>query len=133
MGRGLPRLALAALALYPCRAVAAMPSPAAATLITPREAFLAAAIAAMVGCGLFSIALSGRAAPRTHVAVAMLVVLIGGFSLLVLFGAVIGLVLVLYLFAIHPLLGLAGLAGLALGIAAFARWERGRFRSGPPM
>lgn len=53
--------------------------------------------------------------------------------LAVLFGAIIGLVLVLYLFAIHPLLGVVGIVTLGLGIAAFARWERGRFHSGPPM
>lgn len=52
--------------------------------------------------------------------------------LLILFGAVAGLVLVLYLFSIHPLLGLAGLVALALGIALYARWERSRFISGPP-
>jgi len=54
--------------------------------VTEREAFLAAAIAAMIGCGLFSFVLAGRASPRTHVALALLVVLIGGFSLLILFG-----------------------------------------------
>jgi hypothetical protein len=52
--------------------------------------------------------------------------------LAILFGAVGGLVLVLYLFAIHPLLGLAGIIALAIGIAFFARWERNRFPSGPP-
>ncbi len=52
--------------------------------------------------------------------------------LLVLFGAVIGLVLVLYLFSVHLLLGLGGIVALVLGIAFFARWERGRFHSGPP-
>ncbi len=52
--------------------------------------------------------------------------------LLILFGAVGGLVLVLYLFSIHPLLGLVGLVALALGIALYARWERSRFISGPP-
>jgi hypothetical protein len=51
-----------------------------------REAFLGAAIAAMIGCGLFSFLLAGRASPRTHIALALLVVLIGGFSLLILFG-----------------------------------------------
>jgi len=54
--------------------------------LTEREGFLAAAIAAMIGCGLFSFVLAGRVSLRTHVAVALLVVLIGGFSLLVLFG-----------------------------------------------
>jgi hypothetical protein len=51
-----------------------------------REAFLAAAIAAMMLCGVASFALSGRVAERTHVALAMLSVLIGGFGLFVLFG-----------------------------------------------
>lgn len=53
--------------------------------------------------------------------------------LAILFGSVIGLVGVFYLFSIHPLLGLLGLVGLAIGVALYARWERGRFRSGPPM
>lgn len=51
-----------------------------------REAFLAAAIAAMILCGVASFALTGRVAERTHVALAMLSVLIGGFGLFVLFG-----------------------------------------------
>jgi hypothetical protein len=54
--------------------------------LTEREGFLATAIAAMIGCGLFSFGLAGRASRRTQVALALLVVLIGGFSLLVLFG-----------------------------------------------
>lgn len=53
--------------------------------------------------------------------------------LAILFGAVLGLVGVFYLFAVHPLLGLIGIVVLALGVAFYARWERGRFRSGPPM
>jgi len=54
-----------------------------------REAFLAAAIGAMMACGLLSFWLRRRASERTHVALAMLVVLIGGFGLLVLFGGVL--------------------------------------------
>lgn len=50
----------------------------------------------------------------------------------VLFGAVGGLVLVLYLFAVHALLGIAAVLALVLGIALYARWERDKFRPGPP-
>jgi CHASE2 domain-containing sensor protein len=53
---------------------------------TPREVFLAAAIAAMIACGLTSFFLAGRVAERTHVALATLVVLIGGFCLFTVFG-----------------------------------------------
>ena len=59
------------------------PDPAAAT---PRECFLAAAIGAMIACGLTSFFLSGRVTTRTHVALAMLAVLIGAFGLFTLFG-----------------------------------------------
>jgi CHASE2 domain-containing sensor protein len=55
---------------------------------TPREMFLAAGIAAMIACGLTSFFLAGRVTQRTHVALAMLVVLIGGFCLFTLFGLV---------------------------------------------
>ena len=55
---------------------------------TPREIFLAAGIGAMIACGLTSFFLAGRVTERTHVALAMLVVLIGGFCLFVLFGLV---------------------------------------------
>jgi uncharacterized membrane protein len=54
--------------------------------ITGREAFLASAIAAIMLCGVLSFLLLGRVSERTHVALAMLVVLIGGFGELVLFG-----------------------------------------------
>jgi hypothetical protein len=54
--------------------------------VTPREMFLAAGIGAMVACGVTSFFLVGRVTERTHVALAMLVVLIGGFSLFTLFG-----------------------------------------------
>lgn len=64
----------------------ALASVAGAPTLSAREAFLAAAIAAMVGCGLASFLLSGRVAERTHVALALIVVLIGGFCLLTLFG-----------------------------------------------
>lgn len=52
--------------------------------------------------------------------------------LAILFGAMIGLVVCLYLFAIHPLIGVAGIVVLFMGIAMFARWERGRHPTGPP-
>jgi hypothetical protein len=51
-----------------------------------RETFLAAAIAAMMLLGVTKYALFGRMSERTHVAIALLGVLIGGFALLVLFG-----------------------------------------------
>jgi peptidoglycan/LPS O-acetylase OafA/YrhL len=57
--------------------------------VTGREAFLTAAIAAMMLCGLLSFLLLGRASERTHVALAMLGVLTGGFGLLVLFGGLL--------------------------------------------
>src|SRR6516164_8521954 len=55
---------------------------------TPREMFLAAGIGAMVMCGLTSFFLAGRVTERTHVALALLVVLIGGFCLFALFGMI---------------------------------------------
>jgi len=74
---------------------------------TGRETFLAVAIAAMMLCGLANFALFGRVSERTHVALAMLGALAGGFSLLVLFGgalyenpiaAVIGVLLLVGMF-----------------------------------
>ena len=55
---------------------------------TPREMFLAAGIGAMVVCALTSFFLAGHVTERTHVALATLVVLIGGFCLFALFGLV---------------------------------------------
>jgi hypothetical protein len=78
--------ALLALLAGSAHAAAAAPGITVAGDITPREAFLAAAIAAMAGCGLLSFFLGGRTSERTHVALALLVVLIGGFGLLTLFG-----------------------------------------------
>jgi hypothetical protein len=80
------RFAGIALAIAAGPAMAATPAAAAAVAVTPREAFLAASIAAMIGCALLSFVLGGRVSTRTQVALAMLVVLIGGFSLLGLFG-----------------------------------------------
>ena len=59
-----------------------------AVLATPREMFLAAGIGAMIACALTSCFLAGRVTERTHTALAMLVVLIGGFCLFALFGLV---------------------------------------------
>jgi CHASE2 domain-containing sensor protein len=56
--------------------------------ITPREAFLGAGIGAIIACGMTSFFLAGRVSERTHVALAMLVVLVGGFCLFTLFGLV---------------------------------------------
>ena len=55
---------------------------------TPRELFLAAGIGAMIACGLTSFFLAGHVTERTHVALALLVVLIGGFCLFALFGMI---------------------------------------------
>jgi len=52
----------------------------------PSATFLAVAIGAMVACALSSFFLVGRVSERTHIALAMLIVLIGAFCLLVLFG-----------------------------------------------
>jgi hypothetical protein len=57
-------------------------------LVTPREMFLAAGVGAMIACGMTSFFLVGRVTERTHVALAMLSVLIGGFCLFILFGLV---------------------------------------------
>jgi hypothetical protein len=54
--------------------------------VTDRETLLAVVIAGMMLCGLASFLLLGRVSERTHVALAMLSVLAGGFGLLVLFG-----------------------------------------------
>lgn len=54
--------------------------------LTGRETFLAAVIVAMMLCGLASFFLAGRVTGRTQTAIAMFVVLIGGFGLFVLFG-----------------------------------------------
>src|SRR5690349_13182073 len=63
-------------------------SPPAAQFVTatPREMCLAGGIAAMIALGLASFFLAGRIVERTHVALALLIVLIGGFCLLALYG-----------------------------------------------
>ncbi len=52
--------------------------------------------------------------------------------ILILFGAMSGLLGVLFLFSVHVLLGAFALVALGVGIAVYARWERTRFHSGPP-
>lgn len=49
----------------------------------------------------------------------------------ILLGAVIGLVLLFYLFTIHWLLGLLGLAVIAGLVALYARWERKKYPGVP--
>ena len=65
-----------------------LPQPVSAEL-TGREKFLAVVVATMMLCGILSFAMRGRVSERTHVAVALFVVLIGGFGLLVLFGGML--------------------------------------------
>ena len=50
--------------------------------------------------------------------------------LVALVGAVAAVVLIFYLFTIHPLLALVGIGFVAILVLAFARWEQRRFR--PP-
>ena len=52
--------------------------------------------------------------------------------LLILFGALGGLVLVIYLFAFNVLVGVVALVLLVGGVAAYAQWERNKFPGGPP-
>jgi len=48
-------------------------------------------------------------------------------------GVFAALAILIALFSIAWYWGVLWLAVLAAGIAAYARWERGRFRSGPPV
>lgn len=66
-------------------AAQALPKPSPQGL-SGREQVLAVIVAAMMLLGLISFLLSGRVSERTHVALALLSVLTGGFGLLVLFG-----------------------------------------------
>jgi drug/metabolite transporter (DMT)-like permease len=68
--------------------LAAEPGPIATpdSLAADRDGFFGAAIVVMMLCGLASYFLQGRASEKTHVALASLVVLVGAFALLVLFG-----------------------------------------------
>jgi len=82
-------VALLSISLYSNTAIAQqLPQPISAEL-TGRERFLAVIIATMMLCGILSFAMRGRVSERTHVAVALFVVLIGGFGLLVLFGGML--------------------------------------------
>jgi hypothetical protein len=48
----------------------------------------------------------------------------------IIVGAILGLVLLLWLFSVHVLLGFVGLALIGGGVALYARWERRRFGPG---
>jgi hypothetical protein len=55
--------------------------------------------------------------------------------LLAVIGFVLAVVLVFYLFTIHPALALIPVAAIAVALYLFARWEQRRFRppgAGPP-
>jgi hypothetical protein len=82
------RNAVALICTFACvRAAAAqeLPKPFSQPL-SGREEVLVAIVVAMMLCGFISFLLSGRVSERTHVALALLSVLTGGFGLLVLFG-----------------------------------------------
>ncbi len=51
----------------------------------------------------------------------------------VLLGTLLGIVLLVYLFSVHWALGLGFLALIAAGVWWYSRWERDKFRNGPPM
>lgn len=65
-----------------------LPQPTSAEL-TGREQFLAVIVGTMMLCAILSFVIRGRVSERTHVALALFVVLIGGFGLLVLFGGML--------------------------------------------
>jgi hypothetical protein len=55
--------------------------------------------------------------------------------LLAVIGFVLAVVLVFYLFTVHPALALIPVAAIAVALYLFARWEQRRFRppgAGPP-
>jgi len=68
------------------RAAESSPTPAGFAAATPRETFLAVCIATMMALGLGGFFLLGRIAERTHVALALLAVLIGALCLFTLYG-----------------------------------------------
>ena len=49
----------------------------------------------------------------------------------ILFGTILGLVLLIYLLSVHWLLGLLFLAALGGGVAWYARWERRKYPGEP--
>jgi hypothetical protein len=81
--------------------------------------FLASAIGAMIACALSSFFLAGRVSERTHVALAMLIALIGAFCLLTQFGLAGGE---------DPMLGVLIIAGL---IGLFKLMNRFEARRAP--
>jgi hypothetical protein len=102
-------LAPALLAFYASGASAAAGTVEAVGL-SPREVFLAVAIGGMVACALISFFLAGRVSERTHVALAMLIALIGGFGLLTLLAPagreipIVGALIVLGLISLFKLM-----------------------------
>ena len=83
------------------------PAPAEFATATPRETFLATGIAGMMTIGLASFFFAGRIMERTHVALALLSVLVGGFCLFVLYGRsgpIAGALVVLGLIALFKLM-----------------------------
>lgn len=64
----------------------------------------------------------------TRVALSVLAV-----PILVLFGAVVGIAAMFYLFSVHWSLGLLFILALFGAIALYARWERSRYPSGPKL
>jgi hypothetical protein len=81
--------------------------------------FLVYAIGAMIACALSSFFLAGRVSERTHVALAMLIALIGAFCLLTQFGLASGE---------DPMLGVLIIAGL---IGLFKLMNRFEARMAP--
>lgn len=110
MSAGRRGRAIAALALMHPGTALAQAIPVADAEITGREIFLGIVIGVMVICGFSSWLLYGRASERTHVALAMFVVLVGAFGLLVLLGGVLhreplaAIVLFLLLLALFKLM-----------------------------
>jgi hypothetical protein len=79
-------LALFSVLAGAARAAELSPTPAGFTAATPRETFLAVCIAIMMALGIGNFFLLDRIAARTHVALALLTVLIGAFCLFTLYG-----------------------------------------------
>ncbi len=52
--------------------------------------------------------------------------------LAIMLGLILGIVALVALFSLNSFLGLAGIAAIVVGIAFYARWERGRFHSSGP-
>src|SRR2546423_14801392 len=84
--RNAPLLAVLVVLAGAAHAADWSPAPAEFATATPRETFLAAGITGMMTIGLASFFLAGRIMERTHVALALLSVFVGGFCLFVLYG-----------------------------------------------